>query len=159
MCIPSRWKLVCLSGFHFFGVSLWTSLSSIILCLLAINTIYLQDYLLKDTEEKVVVGTEAGDKSAEKDDVVAAPEASVTADPVDSPVESSDTSVTSESVPDAVDSSQGSDAAAVEENVVNSDKDVPVADNEESSENADEGNTDEEKPEIKVSSIKPECDY
>ncbi|KAI3672475.1 hypothetical protein L6452_38563 [Arctium lappa] len=119
-----------------------------------------QDYLLKDIEEKLVVGTEPRDKSAEKDAVIAAPEASVTADSVESPVtansaESSDTSAASESVPESVDSSRGSDAAA-EENVVeadNSDKDAPVpppAASEESSENAEEGNNDDEKPEIKL---------
>ncbi|KVH99731.1 cytochrome c oxidase, subunit VIb [Cynara cardunculus var. scolymus] len=111
-----------------------------------------EDYLLKDIEEKLNVGTEPGDKSAEKD--------AVTADPVESPaatdsVESSDNSAVSESVTASADSSQGSDAAA-EENVVetdSSDKDVPVpppAATEESSENAEEGNIDEEKPEIKL---------
>ncbi|XP_024964265.1 cytochrome c oxidase subunit 6b-1-like [Cynara cardunculus var. scolymus] len=87
-------------------------------------------------------------------------------------VESSDNSAVSESVTASADSCQGSDVVAAEENVVEtdnnhvknilgdnqdpvitSDKDVPVPPppaTEESSENAEEGNIDEEKPEIKL---------
>lgn len=108
----------------------------------------MQDYLLKDKEEKVEVVTETVEKNAEKDAVDTAPKTPVT----ENVVESSATEAVNETVPESVD-------ATAEENVVatdDSDKAVteaPAADSEESDENADEGNTADETPEIKVSFI------
>ncbi|KAJ0877712.1 putative cytochrome-c oxidase [Helianthus annuus] len=99
-----------------------------------------QDYLLKDSEEKVNVSTEPEDKSADKDTVEGPPTPPVTEPPVETPV----VPVVNESVPESVNT-------AAEENVATtetSDNDVtepPPAANEEASEN-----TPDETPEIKL---------
>ncbi|GJR77795.1 cytochrome c oxidase subunit 6B-1-like protein [Tanacetum coccineum] len=102
----------------------------------------LEDYLLKDQEEKQVVATEP--VPTEKAAVDAAPEPPVT----EPAVESTETpAAVSESVPESVASSEGSDAPAAEEDAAPADAtDSPPAATEESEETTEE----EEKPEIKL---------
>nr|XP_043606576.1 cytochrome c oxidase subunit 6b-1-like [Erigeron canadensis] len=104
-----------------------------------------EDYLLKDTVEKVAATAEPVEKSPEKDAVDDAPEPSVTEDSV----ESSAASAVTESVAASVDAAAEETVAATDSSDTDATEPAPAA-SEESGETAEEENTADETPEIKL---------